>query len=116
MTSIFRPGDGWSLDNSYTPGAVGTYMFCTEGFTSRSLGFGGTLAGSNLRPAALCAFTSWSSTNNNVDGEDANQSALNELSNYSLNGTWKCMGNGTNYSATSNNNYVNNATLWVRIS
>lgn len=117
MVTILKPSSGWSIENSQTPGAVGSYMFCVEGFTSRSLGFGGTIAGSELSPASCSGYGgSFGGTNGNVDQEDWNHSGIAAYNNWGLPGTWRCMGNGTNYSATSNSHYVNNATLWVRIS
>ena len=94
-------------------GAVGTYAFLGTTNTS-SYGPGATIAGSNLRYAAVhrtnptVTNTSWASTLNvNLTSRFTSIPSAPA-------GTWMSMGNA-NYSSTSENAY-RPATLWLRIS
>ena len=87
-----------SVNPPSTAGAVGTYAIMGAPSYDQALGqgtksFGGTYAGSNLKPRSCGSYES--------GGVTSTQS-----------GTWRCMG----YKAAINYDTENSTTLWIRIS
>ena len=96
-----------------TAGAVGTYAFAWRNSTATPPAFGGTVAGSQLRPAGLSGggisvttdSTRFSSTDDFFGSAGTGRSALS--------GTWRCMGEAKRTTVVGGN-YPH--TLWLRIS
>lgn len=95
-------------------GAVGTYIFAGPSGNAGA-SYGSTLAGSSLRPAGIGAvstsYINWGSNRTGGVG-------LVSGNGTALSGTWRCMGQSSNYSYSDpyNTYYTNAATLWLRIS
>ena len=103
-----------AMEHQGQAGAVGTYAFAWRDSTATPPPFGGTVAGSQLRPAG---FTSVGGVGVSVgattfgSGSDIQGSAGSDRA--TLNGTWRCMGEARQVGTTAGN-YPH--TLWLRIS
>jgi len=100
-TSILGSGD-IATGGSTTAGAVGTYAFLIENVANATaLAFGGTRAGSSLRPSSL-----------NGESSGGVYWGVTYFSASTVSGTWRLM--GAYHSITNANDQP--ITLWVRIS
>ena len=88
-------------------GAVGTYAFLGETSGTTGTTFGGTRAGSALRPAGIRAPSSFANTGPGFTGHSGQDTALS--------GTWRCMGVSRSVVTGAESNDFG-ATLWLRIS
>jgi hypothetical protein len=92
---------------SATAGAVGTYVFAEH---KADVGFGSTVAGSNLQPSGMVTVVFTTYTNDNAP--DTRTTGVNSGS--FLSGTWRCMGVLSN-ATVSGTNSAGTATLLLRI-
>ena len=96
-------------------GAVGTYAFAWRNSTDTPPAFGGTVSGSQLRPAGLTSGSPGvgvsTITTSFPAGSDINGSDGSTASSFA--GTWRCMGEARRTSNVQGN-YPH--TLWLRIS
>ena len=95
----FAAMDAWFS----TPGAVGSFVFGRSAAGAAS--FGGTVAGSNLRPT--------SAVSSNASTSGAMNSAFDQGS--TLAGTWQCLGAFTGARNAGGGGSYLDATLWQRI-
>lgn len=93
-------------------GAVGTYAFAWRDSTATPPAFGGTLAGSGLRPAGLSGEISVFQNRTVVGSTNTLYLSAGRGRN-SLPGTWRCMGEAMQTSDATGS-YPH--TLWLRIS
>ena len=119
-TTVTSAGRNWVAARivGAAAGAVGTYVFAWRNSTATPPAFGGTVAGSELRPAGFTsggsgvAFAPFSPnstifpSSNEIFGSDGTARAP-------LSGTWRCMGEARRVSSD-DGNYPH--TLWLRIS
>ena len=112
MTIYIRGNDNFNSDKVFEAGEVGSLAFLMHNSLSSNTAPGSTLAGSNLYPAAVSAYTSWGGTANGVNQEDASHTAGNYLSTSAMSGTWRCLGHSVAYA--SGVSYGYNMTVWVR--
>lgn len=87
-----------------TAGAVGTYVFARRGTGSADIGYGGTVAGSDLVPTGAWSSSDTSSPNGNDLATGA-----------ALSGTWRAMGYYDYSSSVPSFATIYGATLWQRI-
>ena len=115
-TTVTNAGREWVAARiaGAAAGAVGTYAFAWRNSTATAPAFGGTVAGSQLRPAGFTSssgvlvsnFLTTFPSSTDILGSDGARSAT-------FNGTWRCMGEATRSSGNLGN-YPH--TLWLRIS
>jgi hypothetical protein len=100
-TTYLRGDQTWQTISSTPPttyGAVGTYIFAAA-IGGGAIASGGTIAGSNLRPAAVADGTAGDNTSADI-----------HFGGSALSGTWRLMGDAVNASSAS----AGKASLWVR--
>lgn len=118
MTITLNGSDNFTTSGIVDAGAVNSLAFLLyAGYAGipgeiAEISPGDTLAGSNLFPAAVSAYSAWSGISNGVSGEDANNSAANYLSTSAMSGTWRCLGHATSWETVSNYGFP--ITVWVR--
>lgn len=113
MTVYIRGSDDFQAERMLEAGGVDSMAFLMHNSTTAAISPGSTLAGSNLYPAAISAYTSWGGISNGIALEDGSHSAGNYLGTSTMSGTWRCLGHSTAYTTTL---FRYPMTVWVRIS